>query len=62
VQKEGRRPTHHPLSSGLNFLELREAEVRRIRLLRTLVNRGLQRVVGRPLAPGARFVYSRARV
>jgi hypothetical protein len=33
----------------------------RIHLLRTWVNRGLERV-GRPLAPGARIVYSRARV
>src|SRR5215204_4249123 len=38
------------------------SELPRIPLLRTLVNRGLERVVGRPLDPGARFVYSRARV
>src|SRR5215208_520630 len=48
----------------VNFRELRKAEVElpRIPLLRTRVNRVLERVVGRPLAPGARFVYSRWRV
>jgi hypothetical protein len=41
VQKEGRRPTYQPLSSGLNFAELRKADVqlRRIPLLRTRVNK-----------------------
>jgi hypothetical protein len=42
-------------------LDTKCAELRRIPLLRTRVNRGLERV-GRPLAPGARFVYSRWRV
>src|SRR5215217_3192860 len=46
----------------MNYLSAFPSELRRIPLLGTRVNRGLERVVGRPLAPGARFVYSRWRV
>jgi hypothetical protein len=43
VQKEGRCLTHHPLSSRLNFQELRKTEVQllRIHLLSTRVNKGV---------------------